>query len=257
MGEVIVDTSKISGFLKHMRLDAGLTQLNVAERLGLTPQAVSKWERGESMPDITMLPEIAKIYGIRVEDILAAGITGKDEDLNDITRLLNTFIDDRIFSRVLKEFGKAKGIQDLNVPMDIFMALNGQQKDLVLELLLDMDGFCTIIDDILQYLNMSQRARLITRVAENGDYDTLEQLIPYMSRSVRTDIIAIVLERGRMDFLEEMLLYLNREQKNFIIRYFLENELSLDALEDLLPFFDKAQRDLIMKLEDSQWASQK
>ena len=72
-GEVIVDISKIGLFLREIRLKNNLTQLNAAEKLGITPQAVSKWERGESMPDITFLPEIAGMYGITVEEILSAG----------------------------------------------------------------------------------------------------------------------------------------------------------------------------------------
>lgn len=228
-----------------MRLKNNLTQLNVADRLGLTPQAISKWERCESMPDITLLPELAKIYGITVEDILTAGIKGPDIDLADIMQTLNTFVDERIFERVLKEFKQTKSIQELTIPLDIFMALNIKQKDILLELLLNMDGYGIVIDDIMQYLNIAQRTKVIRHVAENEDYEMLEMLIPFMTRLIRNEIVTLLLERRKFDFLEEMLLFLNHEQKDMIIRYCFNYNLNLEVLENFLPVFDREQRRLI------------
>jgi len=48
--------------LKKYRILKELTQEDVAEFLGITPQSVSKWERGESYPDITLLPALANIF---------------------------------------------------------------------------------------------------------------------------------------------------------------------------------------------------
>jgi len=217
-----------------MRLKNGFTQLNIADRLGVTPQAVSKWERYESMPDITLLPELAKIYGVAVEDIITAGEAGQDNDISDIMRVLNTFMDERIFQKALREFRKAKSISELRIPIDIFMAMNARQKDILLDLILDMDGYDLVIDDIMQYLNMAQRAKLIIRAAKNGDYEILETLIPFMTKAVRTEVVKLLLERGQFDFLEEMILFLNREQKEMILRYFLDNGLEYEALENLL-----------------------
>lgn len=238
-GAIIVDTSKISGFLRQTRLQNNLTQLNVAEKLGITPQAVSKWERSESMPDITLLPEIAEIYSITIEDIITAGASGGEANIAEIMQTLNSFIDDRIFNRVQQEFEKAKCVQELSVPMDFFMALNTRQKDILLELLLKMDGYEAVIDDILPNLNMSQRAKLIMRVAENCDYDTLETLIPFMTRLVRTEIAILMLKRKNYGFLEEMMMFLNHEQKEMILCYFVENGLDFEILDGLMPFFEK------------------
>ena len=48
----------------------GLTQDALAEQLGVTAQAVSKWENDQSCPDITMLPKLADIFGITTDDLL-------------------------------------------------------------------------------------------------------------------------------------------------------------------------------------------
>ena len=56
--------------LKKYRLLKELTQEDVAEFLGITPQSVSKWERGESYPDITLLPALANIFETSVDLLL-------------------------------------------------------------------------------------------------------------------------------------------------------------------------------------------
>lgn len=47
----------------------GLTQEELAERVGVSTQAVSKWEQQLSCPDILLLPELAKIFGITIDEL--------------------------------------------------------------------------------------------------------------------------------------------------------------------------------------------
>ena len=47
-----------------------LTQDQLAEKLGVTAQAVSKWENDQSCPDITILPKLADIFGISTDELL-------------------------------------------------------------------------------------------------------------------------------------------------------------------------------------------
>ena len=57
----------LSENLKKYRIMKNLTQEDVAEYLGLTPQSISKWERGECYPDITFLPALANIFETSVD----------------------------------------------------------------------------------------------------------------------------------------------------------------------------------------------
>lgn len=61
---------KISDKIKQMRKKAGFTQEQLASRLGVSAQSISKWENEVSMPDITLLPLIAEIFGITIDESL-------------------------------------------------------------------------------------------------------------------------------------------------------------------------------------------
>lgn len=65
--------------LKNLRKQKNLTQERLAEFLGVSFQTVSKWERGDTYPDITMLPEIASFFKVSVDEILGVN-RAKDEE---------------------------------------------------------------------------------------------------------------------------------------------------------------------------------
>ena len=58
---------KIGENIRALRLRKGLTQEQVAQQLGVTYQAVSKWENGTNTPDIALLPEIAAFFGVTID----------------------------------------------------------------------------------------------------------------------------------------------------------------------------------------------
>ena len=60
----------VAGNLAALRKAQGLTQLQLAEQLHYSDKAVSKWERGESMPDLAVMKQLADFYGIRIDDFL-------------------------------------------------------------------------------------------------------------------------------------------------------------------------------------------
>lgn len=56
--------------IKKLRLEHNLTQDNLADFLGVSFQAVSKWERGDTVPDVYMLPVIASFFNVSIDNLL-------------------------------------------------------------------------------------------------------------------------------------------------------------------------------------------
>jgi len=65
-----MDNQKMGLFIVELRKAKQMTQKELAAKLNVTDKAVSKWERGVSCPDITLLPELAAVLGITVEELL-------------------------------------------------------------------------------------------------------------------------------------------------------------------------------------------
>ncbi len=66
-----MDTAKIGNFIKELRKKKGFTQKELAEKLHITDRAVSKWERGLSAPDISLLEPLAEILEVSISEIIA------------------------------------------------------------------------------------------------------------------------------------------------------------------------------------------
>lgn len=58
-----MNVSQIGRFISRRRADLGLTQAQLAQRLDVTDKAVSKWERGKSLPDVALLSRVARSCG--------------------------------------------------------------------------------------------------------------------------------------------------------------------------------------------------
>ena len=66
-----MDQLKIGKFIADCRKQKNLTQMQLAEKLGITDKAISKWERGIAMPDTSIMLELCDILGISVNELLS------------------------------------------------------------------------------------------------------------------------------------------------------------------------------------------
>lgn len=66
----MISVDKLGTRIALLRRARGLTQTQVADRMGVTPQAVSKWERGLACPDLVCLDELSDLLGISIDALL-------------------------------------------------------------------------------------------------------------------------------------------------------------------------------------------
>ena len=84
-----MNQEKIGQFIKQIRQDNNLTQKDLADKLGVTYQAVSKWENGKNVPDIATLKEISELFNTNIDEILNGE---KKEKISEQTKEKNNYI---------------------------------------------------------------------------------------------------------------------------------------------------------------------
>ena len=65
--------------IASLRKSKGMTQLDLAQQLGVTDKAVSKWERDLSCPDVNSLPKLAEVLGVTVDELMKTKINPRPE----------------------------------------------------------------------------------------------------------------------------------------------------------------------------------
>lgn len=79
-----MDQIKIGKFIVKCRTEKKLTQEDLARKLGITDKAISKWENGRCMPDISLLKELSEILGITTNELLSGERLNNPEEKTEI-----------------------------------------------------------------------------------------------------------------------------------------------------------------------------
>ena len=111
-----MDAKEIGRFICSLRKDKGLPQSALAELLNISNRTVSKWETGEGLPDISLLPDLAKVLGVTTDEILAGkkapaekSADIKVEEVANKDNLLNLFKIAFVISLFFAIFGMLLG----------------------------------------------------------------------------------------------------------------------------------------------------
>ena len=72
--------------IKDLRKSRGLTQEELAEKIGVTAQAISKWENEIGMPDLSQIVPLAHVFGVSTDTLLGTGDIKRNEDISEIMR---------------------------------------------------------------------------------------------------------------------------------------------------------------------------
>lgn len=76
--------------ISSLRKEKGMTQLELAEKMGVTDKAVSKWERDLSFPDVNSIPKLAEIFEISIDELMQTkNSTDKKTDNTEISEILD------------------------------------------------------------------------------------------------------------------------------------------------------------------------
>ena len=149
--------------LYDLRKQSGFTQDYVAEKLGVSAQAVSKWENDIACPDIMTLPNIAELYGITIDELF------KNEEVNSNVKYekTETVNENELVLRVYIDTAQGDDIK-VNLPYLLVKELINVGKDISFMFTgIDLSG--VNFESIFKMVEMGVLGEIVTVETQNGD----------------------------------------------------------------------------------------
>lgn len=81
-----MDYSKIGALLRTLRLEKGMTQAMLAEKLHLTPKTISKWERGQGCPDVSLLGALSEALDVEIGHMLEGALSSNEISVGNMRK---------------------------------------------------------------------------------------------------------------------------------------------------------------------------
>ena len=158
--------------LKSLRISKKLTQEQVAERLSVSPQTVSRWECGNGTPDVMMLPEIARLYCVTVDDLYKENSIAYENyaarlaSLYEYTRRPEDFMQADLEFRRLFKSGNF-GDEDKRNYGIIHHFMMNYCKDKAIQLFDEIISDRASVEDEVYYRTRGQKIALLSDIGQN------------------------------------------------------------------------------------------
>ena len=226
------DTMMIAKVIRQARIAQNMTQMNLADAMGVSYQAVSNWERGNSMPDISKLEELCSILHITINELLGvenAPVAAKAMDVQEMT------------VEELKEAAPAL----LPAEVEARMRAEKKRRKLDLDTIIALAPFLdeAALDELLEDVNVDSpedlaglapflSAETLERAVTKYDVDDLDELLPVVP-FLRKETIEKLVQRCDVDDLDDLLPvapFLSKDALERIVEKIITED--PDALED-------------------------
>lgn len=207
----MLDSVKIGGFISGKRKELGMTQQQLADRLNISFQAVSKWENGSTFPNVELLPELSKVMEVTVDELLA-GCEKDGEELSYSKAGVDIAYTDTIKKemakhletgdgRVLNGLGPFASLYDISFPeiKNPVLVLKSEEPGSKQKLAMEYGYTGSICHDMINHLvndivvmGAKPLAVLDTIVCGNAEKDTIGALVKGVSEACRENECSLV-----------------------------------------------------------------
>lgn len=209
------DTKEIGRKISEFRKIRNMTQMELADRLNISFQAVSNWERGNSMPDISKLPELAELFGISIDELL-----GKKSEL--IANIIEGE-GEEFPGNMLVAVDELREAAPILQPVQIEKIVEDAKQEFELGDMIDL----------LPFINQDIINKLAYRAAEKGRYDDIEDAAPFLEQKVIVDTAKKMIGDGKN--IENIAPFIVKNNMGELAGMIYEKS-GLAGMEDILPF---------------------
>ena len=221
------DTRKFGKALSVLRKQADMTQNEVADRLNLSRQAISKYERGESFPDISVLVMIAEMFGITLDALIGYGNPTKGESsilknvaagntdviadsISDVVNLA-PLLKPSVLAKLSQRFEK----QGVNISDIVTLAefLNDESVVRLIENANFDDISDSLLEKFIPFLNIESKEAIFEKILSGEmDWHLIKTLLPYadyLITQIEAAVVAGALPREALDIVNGYSLGIN------------------------------------------------
>lgn len=243
------DMQHVAKTISDLRKRSNMTQMELADRMGISFQAVSNWERGQTMPDISKLSELSEIFGVTIDELLGNGKSTKvvekliheepveenlsAEDFLDVAPLVKPRQAEKLFESIrdklsLKELIMAAPF----IPADMLdrMAVEAARREKSFKHLIGLMPFMSkhAIDQCLEYVMDD----------DETDVKKLVAAAPFLGKDKLDEIADRVVKENSAKNLVPLAPFIRKKTLTKAALRFAEKE-GFAAILPLLPFLDK------------------
>ena len=210
------DIVKVGRKISELRKGTNMTQFELADKLGISFQAVSNWERGNSMPDISKLPEIAELFDVSIDEILGK----KNSILNEVIKGTKVKLDNHSES-------------------DVNDAANLMKPQQIKEMIDFSEYNPRVISSLLPFLDYSYIEDLMNEFKNAGKGISI--FLPFLSYEKIDELVNETIEKG--ESINAFLPFI-REQRVKKLAFDAFNKGGLNEASPYLPFLN--EKDIII-----------
>ena len=181
--------------LKKYRITKNLTQEDVANYLNVTPQSVSKWERGENYPDITLLPALANILNASIDELIGMDTIRAEETRDNIHKKANGFqrtgdypAAEKVYREALRTYPNQSGML---LGLAGALALQGCSKEAIEWI---EKGLAVSVNEKQKSTYRAALCFLYAQCGETEKAKTLASLLPHTRES--REVIQPLIQKG-------------------------------------------------------------
>ncbi len=276
----MINAQRTGAYISQLRKAKDWTQLELAEKLHVTHQAVSQWEKGASFPDVALLPQLARLLGVSVDALLngepatsarritrgamveefahgnpgeVARMVQSDPDGLDLMLETAPLVRPSQVEAVVANLGGYDFTLEQAVGLAPFVSQDVLQSLLARVNAADID--LTVLKKLAPFIGSDHLDRLAGQVASGPIApEEVSDLAPFLGDAMLKDMVFRSLEAGHpleLEHVESLAPFIDRESLETLIERLPDGPLPLENVVALAPFVGEALLDqLLDRLED-------
>ena len=214
------DMRKIGKRIAELRKSKNITQMALADTMGISFQAVSNWERGESMPDISKLGELSEIFGVSIDEILC----------------------NKRAAEIVEEISAGEKPSDIT-PEELTETVPLMAPKQAEESIKENKNKMTIsqLAALAPFMNEDDIGEIAKDLLKNGGrIEDVVELAPFMDEDNIGDIAKDLLKNGgRIEDVVELAPFMDEDDIGELAKKAVKNGASLNDITGLLSFMDE------------------